>query len=353
MELKQNIMSFRRFYIVWLCGLIVLLALLSVIVFEAYTLLAHRDVRNEDLPPLFGNFQRVRDVLHENNVEKDFSFAVVGDSQSVGTFERIADKLKDEPLSFIVFLGDFVKKGNEGEHLYFKAEASEEFAFPFPAFFLVGNHDVDPIKFPVSRFEEVYGPSNFSFEYGGCFFVFLRILNKPHKNDESIEFLRNKLEKMSHDYRKTFVFMHIPPRISNDFSARAIEGSTELVALFDKYKVDYVIAADYHGYARVIKNKTSYIITGGGGGHLEKDKFSRFHHAVVLYVGDDYVSEHILYVDGYHDYQDRIERFAIACFYPWMTENQIFLLAINMAVFCVITAISYFMLFKVIRGHYI
>ncbi len=58
--------------------------------------------------------------------------------------------------------------------------------------------------------------------------------------------------------------MHIPPAISSDFSARSSEDQKRLVALFDKVHVDYAIAGDYHGYARVKVRNTIYLVTGGG-----------------------------------------------------------------------------------------
>jgi hypothetical protein len=142
------------------------------------------------LPARFGNFPANRAAL-EGQTEKDaFAFAVVGDTKSVGTFERIAEDLKRRPLDFAVLLGDCSYDGTEEKHRYFRAECAEEYAMPFPVFYVVGNHDVSPDGFPVSRFEQDYGPSIFSFEYQQCLFIVLRILNPPFSNEESIEFLR-------------------------------------------------------------------------------------------------------------------------------------------------------------------
>lgn len=217
---------------------------------ECYVLFVHHFEGKSDLSRVSGNFPQNREKLCREKLKDDFSFAIVGDTKSNGTFERIAEELRDEPLSFLVFLGDFVHKGTEGEHNFFKTEYATEFLFPFPSFFVVGNHDVDTRNFPIARFEEVNGPSIFSFEYQECLFVILRILDKPYSNIESLRYLEKLiLEKTASHYRKTFVFMHIPPPISSDFSARSFESSDEIVSLIENLKPDYVIAGDYHGYA--------------------------------------------------------------------------------------------------------
>lgn len=102
--------------------------------FEAYTLYL-RHVMPEKLPGYLGNFQYIRDRLTCKKQKDEFNFAVIGDTQSAGTFENIAKQLRKEPLSFAILLGDFVRKGTEGEHDYFISECVNEFKFPFPVFF--------------------------------------------------------------------------------------------------------------------------------------------------------------------------------------------------------------------------
>ena len=115
--------------------------------------------------------------------------------------------------------------------------------------------------------------------------------------------------------------MHIPPPISSDFTARSFENAKELVALFARFHVDYAIAGDYHGYARVTLRDTIYLVTGGGGAHLMPRKFGRFHHAIVLKVRRDSVSERILFVNPVEDVEDRAEELALAEVYPWLEDN--------------------------------
>lgn len=320
-------------------GVLLFLFILFLLVFEIYACFLQYFEGSKKLPPLSGNFLHVREVLTQEKSKEEFRFAVIGDTKSTGTFEKIADKLKEESLSFVVLLGDFVRRGTEGEHTYFKAELSGEFAFPFPTFFLAGNHDVDVNTFPISRFEEVYGPSIFSFVYQECLFIFLRILDKPNSTKESLQFLEKCIsENASSKYRKIFVLSHIPPPISQDFDVREFKGSKKFVSLIEKLQADYVITGDYHGYARVKKGNTVYLVTGGGGAHLEKSKYGCFHHAMVITVSKDNVSEQILFVNRNEDLEDRIERFILADMYPWFRNHFIIVSLLNSMLFvcCII-----------------
>jgi len=303
-----------------------------ILFFEAYTLFLVYTECRLPLPKNFGNFERIRALLAQDKQREEFSFAVVGDTKGRGTFEKIVEKLKKEPLSFMVLLGDCVRKGSPGCHRYLRAEWAEEMKTPFPVFYIVGNHDVDEEEFPVSRFEKVYGPTNFSFEYQGCLFIGLRILNYPYSTLESAAFLESLLFPRQRDYKKVFVFMHIPPPVSSDLEVRTFENSEKFVELFNKYHVDYVFAGDYHGYRKITFKDTVYLVTGGGGAHLVKQKFGRFHHAIVIKVTPDSVSELILSVKRQEDFEDTIERLALVEIYPWLRTNWSVVIALNIII---------------------
>lgn len=305
------------------------------LLFEVYTLIVVYTEGNAALPANFGNFERVRALLVDDDQREEFSFAVAGDTKGTGTFERLATLLKDEPISFLVLLGDCVRNGRPGFHQYLRAELIKELRMPYPTFYVVGNHDVSKEEFPINRFEEMYGPTNFSFDYQGCLFIVLRILDKPHySTKESLIFLESVLSERRRDYRKVFVLMHIPPPVSADFGVREIENPDRFVALCDKFKVDYVIAGDYHGYARVKYRGTVYLVTGGGGARLRKNKYSAFHHAVVIKVGQEQVSERILVTERDEDLEDMMECWAITELYPWMIRNLWATILLNIGIIC-------------------
>lgn len=296
--------------------------------FEAYTIVVHRE-GDSPLPPLFGNFSANRAVLEEVTEAANFAFAVVGDTKSVGTFERISAELRETPMDFAVLLGDCSYGGTEDKHKYFRAECADEYALPVPVFYVVGNHDVNPDDFPVRRFEEVYGPSIFSFEHRGCLFIVLRILNTPFTNEESLAFLAKFRDVDLSKYLHTFAFIHIPPPVSPTFEARAFAKSDELVALFDELGIEYVFAGDFHGHAQSKHDRTTYIVTGGGGAHLAEAPGGQFHHATVIYVTPDSIDKRIMAVPPVNDLEDHLEKLAITEVWPWMQRNTVFASGLN------------------------
>jgi len=299
-----------------------------VFAFEAYTIVIQKE-GGSPLPPLFGNFPANRAVLEEVSEAGEFAFAVVGDTRSVGTFERITAELRKMPLDFAVLLGDCSYGGTEDKHRYFRAECADEYALPFPVFYVVGNHDVSQEDFPVKRFEEVYGPSIFSFEYRQCLFIVLRILNAPFTNEESLAFLAKFRDVDRSKYLHTFAFIHIPPPVSATFEARTFGEADELVGLFDELGIEYVFAGDFHGYAQSKRGDTTYIVTGGGGAHLAEAPGSQFHHATVIYVTPDSVDKRIVPVPPANDLEDRLEKLAITEVWPWMQRNTVLAMGMN------------------------
>jgi len=299
--------------------LILLVLILLLFVMETYVLGVWKqsDVK---LPALFGNFDRVRTVLANAPTKAEFSFAVVGDTRGAnGVFEKIANKLYDESIDFLVLLGDCTK-GTEFAHRYFRGEIAREYRFSCPIFYVVGNHDINKKLFPLSRFESLYGPTLFSFTYQNCLFIVLRLMGDRNSNQESLRFLKTFLHKNGTQYRKKFVFMHIPPPFP-PVDSRKFKSPAKLIDLFSRLRIDYVFAAHLHGYVHTDFRDTTYIVTGGGGASLDKRIVANFHHAVVIRVGKDYVSEKIIMVDGDVDFEDKLESYCITRIYPWFSKH--------------------------------
>ncbi len=303
-------------------------------------------IRNEGerlLPPLFGNFSSNRAVLEKVSEPGDFTFAVVGDTRSFGTFENVVEELRRIPLDFGILLGDFSMKPTEADHRYFRSECLYEYSLPFPFFLVAGNHDVDPQTFPLSRFEEFYGPSIFSFEYRQCLFIVLRILDAPFSNEESMEFLRNfKKEDMAR-YRHTFAFIHIPPPVTVFSKAKDFPEANRLMTIFNELGIDQVFAGDFHGWAQAVRGKTTYTITGGGGAYLSSRELTgQFHHAMLIHVTSDAIESRIVFVPHVEKIDDHLENFAITMFWPWMQRNFMVMIFLNLVAF----AVGYMLFFR-------
>ena len=318
--------------VLW-AGAIIVLGL--IFAFEIYTVVVQKE-GTLPLPPLFGNFSANRAVLEDAQKKGEFAFAVVGDTKSVGTFERISEELRKIPLDFAVLLGDCSYGGTEEKHRYFRAECAEEYVLPFPVFYVVGNHDVSPEDFPISRFEEMYGPSIFSFEYQRCLFIVLRILSAPFTNEDSLAFLRKFRDADLRKYLHTFVFIHTPPPVSPMFKARSYSEAEQLVRLLDELDINYVFAGDFHGYAEAKLRGTTYIVTGGGGAHLAEEPGNQFHHALVVRVTPDSVDKRLVSVSPNNDFEDRLEKVAITEVWPWMQRHPFLAIALNVPAFLIL-----------------
>jgi len=301
--------------------------LLTLLALEVYVLAVEHE-GSLPLPPLVGNFPRVVSSLGAGPSAGAFTFAIVGDTKSMGTFERLWSELPKRRLAFGVLLGDCAYGGTEPDHRYLRAEWATELALPFPVFYVVGNHDVSEDRFPIPRFEETYGPSIFSFEYSGCLFVVLRTLKHPASNRQNVEFLRALIEKSPGKYRKRFVFMHMPPSVCGEFTGRKFDQEQEIMSLVRQMGADFVFAGDFHGYGQVQRNGVTYVVTGGGGAHL-RQKIGGVHHAVLVTVSEDSVSQQLVAVPRSEEIEDRLERFAISEVSPWMRANMPAVVVLN------------------------
>lgn len=330
---------------------ILIITLVLAFAFEAYTVIV-KDEGDAPVPPLFGNFPANRAALDKQQGKGDFEFAAVGDVSSIGTFERIVSELRQEPLDFVFLLGDLSHEGTEEHHRYLRGEL-DEYVLPRPMFYVAGNHDVSPEKFPLKRFEEVYGPSIFSFEYRKCLFIVLRILDVPHfNNKESLAFLAKFRKLDLGKYLHTFVFFHLPPSsISPYFRGHAFAEEKELLKLIDELGIDYVFTGDFHGFGQCKRKNTTYIVTGGGGSALRQKPDGQFYHATILHVTPNSVDMRILSVPHTDDFEDYLEKTAITSVWPWIKHNAALAVALNLSGLITFVFLIYILVIHIKREH--
>ena len=252
--------------------------------------------------------------------EGPLSFVVIGDTRGGrGVFEKLLASIKDEDIQFMVILGDFVRTPAMGYHKYFIYEINE--VHPrFPVLLVAGNHDLDAPG-GQETFKRLYGPLNYYFQYKENLFIFLCDAY-PGSSREYLPFLEDQLKKFASGAKRVFVFIHIPPTsLLTKYKHREMEGEERFMELVKEYGVDYVFAADFHGYLRVSRGPTEFLVSGGGGSELKPPKFGRFFHLIKLTFGDDSVEEEILEVDQmFDDMEDRAEYAAIAYIFPFLKQ---------------------------------
>ncbi len=307
-----------------------LLILLVIIGFEIFAVLGERQSRRP-LPPLFGNFAETRSLLEKAELQEEFSFAVFGDTEGSSAFKVLARKLRAQPVDFAVHLGNAF---DARTYPHFRAQLQGHLALPFPVFFLPGNQDIKAL--PLPRFEEIFGPSIFSFTYQECLFVGLSVQGDPDASTASLQFLEDVLAEAGQRYRKIFVFMHVPAQVLPGTTLAAPEKMNEL---FARDHVDYVFASHYHGYAHVQKGGTTHIVSGAAGGHLEESPYGQFHHGLVITVGQDFVSKTVVPLAVPSDIGNKLRCFALVDLYPWLIKNRA-LVAIANLVFILLVIIT-------------
>lgn len=310
---------------------------------QGYALWAVRAARSGSWPANYGNFERVRALLPAPKPDAPFTFVVVGDPRSKGTFEALAKDINAARPDFVVVLGDWVDAGSADWHAYFRW-GSPKYGFTCPVFFTPGNHDVDPEKYPLKQFEADYGPRNFSFGYNDNLFIFISHLDSRFSNRESLDYLRSLDPAELKSYQRRFVFMHIPPWVSPDIKERHTVDENQLKQVFEDLGIDYVIAGDFHGYNRTRLGNVEYVVTGGGGGRLHESQGRQFHHAVALTLDANMVSERIIPISTSVYVGSWLEMNAIVYVGPFLIKYLNVFLGLNLIFAC-----AFFLLYRKIR----
>ena len=139
---------------------------------------------------------------------------------------------------------------------------------------------------------------------------------------ESYEFLDGLIRNSGKKYRHKFVFMHRPPVVPMNSEYPTIKDK-HLIELLNQFRPDYVFAGHIHGFLRTRFGETNYIVTGGGGAPLYPEYRHQSHHALLVNVETDGISEEILPFVKDEDLEDHAEYLAIVKVWPWMTRNKV------------------------------
>lgn len=257
-------------------------------------------------PPLLGNQPETIAALDARRDDiRPFTFWVAGDEHDQNYLRMLyPEEIKPMHPSFGIILGDVVIDPVREQHRYFWREAGR-WEIDSPVLMVVGNHDVSeahPIKNPAAiprsfdmrQFREAYGPADFSFTYAGCLFI---ILNDALGGDAYVRFLKGVLEKEAAGARMIFVVCHIPVYTRSTVLGYPSHDAPEFTDLVEKYRIDYVISAHYHGYLRKELSGTTYLISGGGIGLVGRES-DRISHGILFDVEPETgtVSERIIVV---------------------------------------------------------
>jgi 3',5'-cyclic AMP phosphodiesterase CpdA len=211
----------------------------------------------------------------------DFSFAVMGDNKgNHSVFEPLLqDIAQDKEIAFAIDDGDLVDGGTIGHYRRFLSQVQENLAISFLV--AIGNHDLN--KGSPHTYQEIFGPTYYSFQVGQGYFIVLDATTEAGFDTTERQWLENELKK-SQASKARFVFMHVPvfdPRGGTFHKCLPDKDQKDLLALFRRYKVTHLFASHLHGYFSGVHAAVPYTVTGGAGARLQgKDPEHFFHHYI-------------------------------------------------------------------------
>ncbi len=190
----------------------------------------------------------------------EYSFAFCGDphmrEEGDGHFAELDGAVRSKRINFVIFGGDLTLFGKEAEYENFLNHANKLTAKVYPA---IGNHDL------YNNGWEVYwrslGPSVYSFCGGNAKFVVIDTAS-GEVGQRQMEWLRRELKENKQPL--LFVITHMPIYCGSHgiYEFPKSQEREELISLFEKYEVDYVLEGHYHGYADIESNGVRYITSG-------------------------------------------------------------------------------------------
>ncbi|MBD3350375.1 MAG: hypothetical protein GF364_02710 [Candidatus Lokiarchaeota archaeon] len=249
--------------------------------------------------------------------DSPFNLVLVGDTQNGGGFgtenwgyKYLVEGILQNDFNLFMNMGDASDQGNDIKswHQYFKT--SKPITVSHPMHIAVGNHDTgtnylhdDSIKkypdeganfdyFLDYAYERPYDENQitpfksryFSFDYSNCRFLFIDTQNSKmaEPNNQQWNWIKQKLLSCPENNWK-IAFMHRTPierrKDENDnWQYEKTRFGKYILPLLDEYGVDLVICGHAHYYQNIerispiTKKKTTYIISGGGGNEMRKNK---------------------------------------------------------------------------------
>jgi hypothetical protein len=253
-----------------------------------------------------------------------FSFLVIGDTESSGRAKALMQSaMSREGPSFLVILGDFVKKPGFWNHRFFVEQMISSVKPPFPVFLVAGNHDLDLRGrggsgggMTVDGYEALYGPRNFSFIFNNCLFI-LCAQSDGGKGPFFLNFLKETLKQKGRGRRAIFVLMHAPPEGLAQTMGIPYPEIDAFYALLESYGVYACFFGDYHGAWRGSRQGVNLIVSGGGGRFKSRQSdWGRYHHILKVSVDPSTISEEALVLGERVGFADLLQEWVFIRFFP-------------------------------------
>lgn len=281
-------------------------------------------IHSKSPPAISNQAARVFTTAKESSGEP-YSFFVLGDSKGgYEVLENFFQIIQKSKASFLVHLGDIVNFPTPDEHRFFISEISET-GFSKPVFIVPGNHDINK-DFPHSQelFEKFYGPAHYFFRCNGSLFVIGFCTNKK-EFPNFLDFLEETLTLEAANSRCRFVFLHKLP--DNFYPGKSIKDDPDagrLLALVERYKVNYVFAGHLHFYHREVVGNCVFLSPGSGGSLIRRKEVDPNYHCIEITVSPEGIGEKLYSIPLTYfikDKGDYLEYLSEVKYLPWLKEK--------------------------------
>ena len=225
------------------------------------------------------------------SVAKPLTFAVLGDDRdNPAVFDPLLQEVDRDPaITFVIHLGDMVKKVDLDQYRTFFGEVRRNLHQPLLA--VIGNHELYG-EHGLELYHQMFGPDYYAFSLHDNYFIMLNDAGKEGVGAEQWRWLEDELKK-SQAARTRLVFLHVPlydPRGGENHHCLTPELASRLTALFKKYRVTHVFAGHIHSYFTGTWGGVPYTITAGAGAPLYgTDPEHYFYHYLKVTIKGDKV----------------------------------------------------------------
>lgn len=222
--------------------------------------------------------------LQSATPKPSFKFIVIGDSQRF--YEELDDFVANvnqrNDIAFVVLNGDITDFGLNKEYKWISRELAK-LKSPYVA--VIGNHDM--LANGSKVYQEMFGPENFSFDYGQHKFICLNSNSRERGFDGSLpglNWLEAELADLS-KYQNAFVLSHVAP-FHEDFDKTLAKPYHSLLVGTQKIRLSI------HGHDHNYSVGYPY---GPGLEYLVAGSVSKHSYVVVSVSNEDYEIERVEY----------------------------------------------------------
>lgn len=218
------------------------------------------------------------------------------------TFRTLVPRLRSEAVDLVFVAGDIVQHGHklrEWQTEWFSPLSIEDFGQTTPLQVARGNHDAN------GAFAHAYAPLPgnghwFAYSRNGVRFIVLDTEASAMSVPAQVRWLESELASAESRQAEFRVATFHKAPFSNRWDRKSSTYNGEswvrahFVPVFERFKVDLVVAGHTHAYQRLDQEGVRYLVVGGAGGRLDTYKTGRWpmdvdyvgHHYAVMEVKD-------------------------------------------------------------------